>query len=143
MNIKRTLSLYHDNVKMADSLNLNIPGNILILYGEFDFNNYISFKRGDFRFKISKEFFCMFVEVSIWVDDILVYNDGWNHNVPIEMKNKLKEIIKEIRIINKEYKKMKLTKMYNVNEKFLKLKKKQRENENYKKEQQYLLSKFK
>lgn len=72
--------------------------------------------------------------MEIWVDDILVYKNGWKHHLPIEMKNKFKEIMKEIVLNNKEYRKLKLYKKYEKNRQLLDLKKEQVDNGNYKKE---------
>lgn len=147
MIIDGILCNYHDNLKMADELKWKIEDEVLISHGIWDWNNFISFKRNDFSFVISAtnqySIFFYIYNVKIWVDDVLVYKNGWKHHVPTEMKNKLKETIKEILLINKEYKKLKLKKMYKENQKLLKLKERQQDKENYEKEQQYLLTKFK
>lgn len=149
MNIDGILCKYHDNVKMADALKWEKEKGVSISHGLWDCDNDIFFSRNGFSFLISctnqYSIFFYIYNVRIWVDDVdvLIYKNGWKHNVPIEIKIKLKETIKEIRLINKEYKKLKLTKMYNENKKILKLKKKQRDNKKYNKEQQSLLTKFK
>lgn len=112
--MRKTLISHLHRVREASVVGWEFPKLIDQRYGMYNFDNYMVFKRNGFMFRISYEDAILWYshEVSIYIDDIKVYQDGWIHNTPNEMKKEIKNTVKEIEKINKKWRKDKLGASY-------------------------------
>lgn len=126
--MRHTLIKHFHNIRKAEKVRWETPKSICQRYGMYDFDNYTVFERNGFTFRIFLEDAILWWHhgVTIKVDGIKVYEDGWIHNTPIRMKNEIKETVKEIKQINREWENNKLSTVYN---KFNKKKKKDEKQE--------------
>lgn len=143
--MRKTLITYFHNIRMAYALGHKIPGEINNRFGYWDFENYMTFKKDDFNFKISEDKSLFgFHKVFVFVDDILIYHqDSWIHSVPKEMKIKVEQIINVLKEYNNQCNKNKLTKSYNQYLIQKEIEKKQKEKRKREEEKRYLIEKFK
>lgn len=143
--MRSTLINHFHVLRMAKSVKWETPTLMFNSYGRWHFNNYITFVRNGFRFEISCEddVLWMTYRVSVRVDKIVVYQDGWIHNVPSEMKRQIRNTVKEIDVLNKEYKKKKLDKTYNNIQKQYKEEEKAKKLKKHEDEKRILIDKFK
>ena len=81
--------------------------------------------------------------VRIYIDNILVFEDGYIHNIPKEMKQQIKLEAANIKLWNKEQIKNGIYDKYNNLLKNEKAKRKEREKQKFLNEQKYLLDKYK
>jgi len=81
--------------------------------------------------------------VRIYIDNILVFEDGYIHNIPKEMKQQIKLEVANIKLWNKEQIKSGIYDKYNNLLKNEKAKRKEREKQKFLNEQKYLLDKYK
>jgi len=78
----------------------------------------------------------------IYVEDILVYEDGWKHKIPKEMKVEINNIFNEINKYNKECNKQNIINSYNQITKAKKLNDKQNKIRKYENEKLRLIKLF-
>ena len=81
--------------------------------------------------------------VRIYIDNILVFEDGYIHNIPKEMKQQIKLEVANLKKWNKEQIKSGLYEKYDNLLKNRKAKKKESEKQKFLNEQKYLLDKYK
>jgi hypothetical protein len=105
---------FFNNTRKAKSVGFELLPKTHINYGTFHFDNYIKCYVGDFTFNVSSEFYGLFYSYrcQVYVDNILVYESGWIHSVPKEMKRKIKESLQVIKDYNKKCKSHKLNSSY-------------------------------
>lgn len=108
---------YFENVRMNDVLNLVEKPACYTSYGVYKSDNYISFTLGKFNCKVGCDRYALLFstyEITVRVNTIDVYKDGWLHHIPKEMKVALKEEVKVIKAFNKLCKKQKVEKHFNA-----------------------------
>jgi len=81
--------------------------------------------------------------VRIYIDNIIVFEDSYIHNIPKEMKQQIKLEVANIKLWNKEQIKNGIYDKYNNLLKNEKAKRKEREKQKFLNEQKYLLDKYK
>ncbi|MGK4040865.1 hypothetical protein AB0Y20_01090 [Heyndrickxia oleronia] len=141
--MKKDLISYFYNVRMSEKLNLSVPSGIHNKYGYWSFENYMTFKLGDFDFRIEEDrslFGTM--KVLITVDNITIFNNGWIHSVPDQMKISLKIELKSVKEFNKKCKKNKVSRSYDRLLKQKKLEEKQHQIRKFEDEKRTLIDKF-
>jgi len=123
----------------------DIKETISEVYNHYDAPSY-EYLNNDIRF------FCKYDDfkdlfgghyVRIYVDDILVYEDYFIHDIPKEMKQQIKLEVANLKKWNKEQIKSGLYEKYDNLLKNRKAKKKESEKQKFLNEQTYLLDKYK
>lgn len=134
---------YFHNIRMAKSVGYKTPEIVRNEIGYWGFENFMCFKEGDFYFRVEHDQSLFGLHtVIIDVDRIKVYEDGWIHTVPKEMRQKIKESVGQLKAYNLKCKENKLKRTYFEYQKRIKLEQKQSEIKKYEDEKRKLIEKF-
>lgn len=106
-----TLIDYFHNVRAAEKVGYYKPENTYISWGYWSFENFVVYRKDNTRIKVAHgEGLFDGYEITVTIEDILVYESGWIHSVPKKMKDHVFSIVKELKSYNKDCKSEKIHK---------------------------------
>lgn len=145
MFIRNKLRKFYYNSRYVDQIGHQLPDGTLIKYGRFAFDNYTLYANNDISITVAVDDdpFIDIFNITILIDHIVVYQDGWIHNVPKEMKEFVYNHIKKLNDFNKQCKQDNVYKTYKQQLKKAEQEKKLAKKQKFKKERQILIDKFK
>lgn len=128
-----------ENYRMAKSLKQHEEV-LLSCFHQYYPRDMVIYWDKDLELKIEREFFIFYIyNITIKIDNILVYDDGWKHSDLKEIKKEVKEKLEKILSFNKWCKKNNIGKKYYKMQKQLQKKEKTKERKKYLEEKQKLL----
>lgn len=149
-NLSRCLRRYFYYSRMAYKLDWQLPRHTAIRFGMYDFENYTYYSKNDISIRVGADWFLGFdvfkIKISLHTDNyetIELYDDGWEHNTPKEMKSYIYSVVEGLIDQMNKWEQEGIFKAFDKLEKDIKKQKKEREKLKYEKEQEYLMKRFK
>lgn len=142
--MRNKLKRYFKLAQTARAVDYPLPPKTYVRRGQYYFDNWVStgFERIKFVVRYDTTFFGEWT-YEIFIEDIRVYNNGWIHKTPQEMKLDIKECLMRLNEWSNKASKDRINESYRQISKRNKLREKQEKIDKFQKEQKKLNSIFK